>query len=121
MEPAHESAVDELVGTEAQNHAQDDSCIVEGGQEFLEECSKKGGQEQQGAAEEVVGEDAKVVMKCDRSAGIGEARRLEIAERIKLANKYRGGDFASHFEDKDGKVRWIMLRSWSRLFLWLRL
>ena len=105
MEPAHESAVDELVGAEAQNCAQDDGCIVERGQDFLEECSKKGGQEQQGT-EEVVGEDAKVVMKCDRSAGI-EARRLEIAERIKLANKYRRGDFASHFEDKDGKVRWI--------------
>ena len=45
------------------------------------------------------------MMKCDRSAGIGEARRLEIAERIKLVNKRRGGDFASQFEDKDGKVR----------------
>ena len=104
MEPAHESAADELIGTEAQNHAQDNSCIVERGQEFLEECSKKGGLEQQGVAEEVVG-DAEVVMKYDRSAGIGEARLLEISERIKLANKRRGGDFASHFEDKDGKVR----------------
>ena len=103
MEPAHESAVDELVGTEAQNHAQDDSCIVERGQEFLEECSKKGGQEQQGT-EEVVG-DAEVVMKYDRSADIDESRLLEISERIKLANKRRGGDFTSHFEDKDGKVR----------------
>ena len=115
MEPAHESAADELIGTEAQNHAQDNSCIVERGQEFLEECSKKG-LEQQRVTEEVVG-DAEVVMKCDRSAGIGETRRLEIAERIKLANKSRGGDFASHFVDKVGKVRWIMLGSWSRLFL----
>ena len=103
MEPAHGSAADELIETEAQTFAQDDGCIVERGQEFLEECSK-GGQEQQGT-EEVVG-DAEVVMKYDRSADIiDEARRLEIAERIKLANKYRGGDFASHFEDKDGKVR----------------
>ena len=116
MEPAHGSAADELIETEAQTFAQDDGCIVERGQEFLEECSKKGGLEQQGVAEEVVG-DAEVVMKCDRSAGIGETRRLEIAEIIKLANKSRGGDFASHFVDKVGKVRWIMLGSWSRLFL----
>ena len=78
--------------------------IIRREKEFLEECSKKGEQDQQGR-EEVVGEDAEVVMKYERSAGIGEARRLEIAERIKLANKRRGGDFASHFEDKDGKVR----------------
>ena len=45
MEPAHESAADELIETKAQNHAQDDGCIVERGQEFLEECSKKGGHE----------------------------------------------------------------------------
>ena len=89
---------------EAQDFTQDESCIVERGPGFLEELSKKGGQEQQGT-EEVVGEDAEVVMKYDRSAGIGEARLLEISERIKLANKRRGGDFASHFEDKDGKVR----------------
>ena len=77
--------------------------IIRRGKEFLVECSQNGGQEQQGTDEVTVG-DAEVVMKYDRSAGI-EARRLEIAERIKLANKRRGGDFASHFEDKDGKVR----------------
>ena len=117
MKATHESALDELIETEvAQTCAQDDGCIVERAQEFLEECSKKGEQDQQGR-EEVVGEDAK-----GRSADIDEARRLEIAERIKMAKKYGGGDFASHFEDKDGKVRSIMLGSWLRLFfLWLRL
>ena len=77
---------------------------LRGDKNFLRSAARRGGQEQQGVAEEVVG-DAEVVMKCDRSAGIGETRRLEIAERIKLANKSRGGDFASHFVDKDGKVR----------------
>ena len=78
--------------------------IIRRGKEFLVECSQNGGQEQQGTDEVTVG-DAEVVMKYDRSADIDESRLLEISERIKLANKRRGGDFTSHFEDKDGKVR----------------
>ena len=75
---------------EAQDFTQDESCIVERGQGFLEELSKKGGQEQQG--EEVAVGDAKIGVKIDRSAEIDEARRFD------MTNKYRGGDFASHFE-----------------------
>ena len=44
--------------------------------------------------------------KFDRSIEIDNVRWSDIAERIKLVNKYTGRvDFAPRFEDKDGKVR----------------
>ena len=91
---------------EAQHYAQDECVIIRrGGQEFLEECSQNGEQKQQGG-EEVKVRDAGIAVKLERSADVDDARRLGIAERIKLANRHKGGDFTCHFEDKDGKVRW---------------
>ena len=43
-------------------------------------------------------------IKFDRSIEIDDVRRSDITERIKLAKRFTGGDFASRFEDKDGKV-----------------
>ena len=108
----------ESTQTEAQDCAQDECGIIgRGGQELLEECSQTGEQEQQGGEEVIVG-DARVAVKLDRSPEIDDTRRSDIAERIKLANRRRGGgNFASHFEDKHGKVRWIMLGSRSRWFI----
>ena len=54
----------------------------------------------------------------DRSTEIEDTRQLGTAERIKLANKYRGGDFASHFADKSGKkVNKVfpLVKSWTKI------
>ena len=87
----------------------DKSGVIRRGQELLEK-EKIGKSSSKGAAlKEVNVEDCNVKAFCADYKGteIDDARRLDIAERIKNARKFTTGDFGSSFEDKEGKVRYF--------------